>query len=390
MIIHGIPVRLTLNDTIKNFLAVLISIAAGLLLRFWETGSRVAGAVLFPTGLIYVKLFFLLAMPLVCLQIVCGVIRHLQNRENAKALESLWRFHSVNSVGAAVLGMVAGCMVCFSGIPVFHSGTVRFGLPVLRLFFPGAVLLSVVIAFAAVRSGAAGEAARNIFLSLAGVFGMAGTLLLKFLPVGIFMLLCPVVALQGAGVLWLPVKLTVLTVFCCFAYGMLVCGYHLRHCGKDSPRHFMRYFKAVLLQAFSDAHTEPFEEAALRSLQRLGITGTEGRDGFRQGCSFGCAGTVIYCGIACMAAAQYAGMELSFRLVAGVFVWIVLLLQTNLDFPGAGLFCALAVIIMAGIRPEAAIPLLLCEWLLGGVRSVLDTAFAGVGVYLADKLGWMK
>ena len=391
MIIHGIPVRLKLNDTILNCIAALVSIVAGALLHFWDTGARLAGALLFPTGLLYAKLFFLLAMPLVCLQIVCGVMRHLQERGKAPAKESLWRFHSVNSFGAALLGLLAGCTVRFSGLPVFHSVTVHFGLPLLKLFFPCAVLLSVAIGFASVQAGDAGKDARRLFRSLTRVFGVTGTLLLKFLPIGLFMLLCPVIALHGVSVLWLPLKLSALTLFCCAAYGMLVCGYHLRHCGKDAPRHFMRYFKPVLLQAFSDAHAEHFEEdTVLRSLQRMGIAGEEARDGFRYGRLFGGAGTVIYCGIACMAAAQYAGMGISFRLAGGALLWIMLLLQTDLAFHGAGLFCSLTVIIMAGIRPEAAIPLLLCEWLLGGARTVLNTAFAGVGVYLADKLGWMK
>jgi hypothetical protein len=30
------------------------------------------------------------------------------------------------------------------------------------------------------------------------------------------------------------------------------------------------------------------------------------------------------------------------------------------------------------------------EWMLDGCRSALNSAAAGTGAYLADKLGWMK
>ena len=60
-------------------------------------------------------------------------------------------------------------------------------------------------------------------------------------------------------------------------------------------------------------------------------------------------------------------------------------------YRGSGLYCALMLLCLLG-RPlqAAAIPLLLFEWLLDGLRSGLNSAAAGTGAYLADKLGWMK
>ena len=58
---------------------------------------------------------------------------------------------------------------------------------------------------------------------------------------------------------------------------------------------------------------------------------------------------------------------------------------------GSGLYCALMLLCLLGLPLQAAaIPLLLFEWLLDGMRSGLNSAAAGTGAYLADKLGWMK
>jgi hypothetical protein len=44
---------------------------------------------------------------------------------------------------------------------------------------------------------------------------------------------------------------------------------------------------------------------------------------------------------------------------------------------------------MIGLPMRAAVPRLVFEWLLDGCRSALNSAAAGTGAYLADKLSWM-
>lgn len=390
MLIRGIPVNLKLNTTVLMIASLIISVLAGFLFRFAGVGPRV-NMLLYTTGIAYLKLLLLLAVPLVCLGLVTGVMARLEMRSDGSASVRLQVFHGIALVGAVILGMAAGYITGPSPIRlVYYKGYADAGFNLFRQMAPGVLLLSALAGAAAGKLGAEGEEARRLFRSLAAVFGYGGTLLLRFLPVGLFLLLCPMVAMRGVSVLWPGVKLVLVTAFCCVAYGILVYGYQLRHCGKDCPRHFLRNFKPVLLQSFAVCSSGSGEADALRSLQRMGITGDDGLAAWRCGSLLGKTGTVLYWGIACLTAVRYMGMPFSFLSGLGIFIWIVFVSLASTQYRGSGLYCALVLLFLLGFPLQVAVPLLLFEWLLDGLRSALNSAAAGTGAYLADKLGWLK
>ena len=389
MQIHGIPVNLKLNSTVLMIASFVISVLAGLILNLAGAGRGVY-VMLYSAGMAYLKLLFLLALPIVFLNLVSGVMQRLQLRSDGSSPARLWFFHSIAVIGAAVLGLAAGSIAGSAQIPAVFAGFSDFGLRWLQPIVPWALLLSVLTGAAAVKIGPEGEEARRLFRSLADVFAYAGTLLLRLLPLGLFFLLCPMIGIRGLAVLWPGVKLALVTAFCCAAYGTLVYGYQLRHCGKDCPAHFLRNFKPVLLQAFTACSSGSGEGEALHSLQRMGIAGEAGRTAWRCGELLGKTGTVLYLGIACMLAARYVGMPVSALPGVGFFVWILLFSLAGMKHRGSGLYCVLVLLFMLGLPLRAAVPLLMFEWLLDGCRSALNSVAAGTGAYLADKLGWMK
>ena len=387
MLIHGIPVNIKWNNTVLMIASFIISVLAGLILNFAGV-RRGASVMLFTVGMAYLKLLFLLAVPLVCLNLIAGVM--LQLRSGSRDSVRLRVFHCIAVTGAAILGMLAGSITGSSQIPAVPVGYIDFDLRWFRPFVPWILLLSVLAGVAAGKIGPEGEEARRLFRSLADVFAFAGTLLLRFLPVGLLFLLCPMIATRGLTALWPGVKLILVTAFCCAAYGVLVYGYQLRHCGKDCPGHFLRNFKPVLLQAFAVCSSGFGEGDALHSLQRMGIAEETGFAAWRCGKLLGKTGTVLYLGIACMMSVRYVGMTVPFVTEAGIFVWILFLSLAVLRYRGSGLYCMLVLLFLLGLPLRTAVPLLVFEWLLDGCRSALNSAAAGTGAYLADKLSWMK
>jgi Na+/H+-dicarboxylate symporter len=389
MQIHGIPVNLKLNSTVLMIASFIISVLAGLILNLAGAG-RGMYVMLYSVGMAYMKLLFLLALPIVFLNLVSSVMQRLQLRSDGSSPARLWFFHSIAVTGAAVLGLAAGGIAGSAQIPAVFAGFSDFGLRWFRPLVQWALLLSVLTGAAAAKIGPEGEEARRLFRSLADVFGYAGTLLLRLLPLGLFFLLCPMIGIRGLAVLWPGVKLVLVTAFCCAAYGTLVYGYQLRHCGKDCPAHFLRNFKPVLLQAFTACSSGSGEGEALHSLQRMGIAGEAGRTAWRCGKLLGKTGTVLYLGIACMLAVRYVGMPVSVLPGVGFFIWVLLFSLAGMKHRGSGLYCVLVLLFMLGLPLRAAVPLLMFEWLLDGCRSALNSVAAGTGTYLADKLGWMK
>ena len=388
MQIHGIPVNLKLNSTVLIIASFVISVVAGLIFGFAGVGRGVY-VTMYTVGMAYLKLLFLLALPLVFLNLVSGVMQRVQLQSDRSYPARLWFFHSIAVMGAAILGLAAGGITGSSMIPATFAGFADFGLRWLRPLVPWLLLLSVLIGAAAAKIGPEGEEARRLFRSLADVSAFAGTLLLRLLSVGLFFLLCPMIGARGLAVLWPGVKLVLVTAFCCVAYGVLVYGYQLHHCGKDCPAHFLRNFKSVLLQAFAVCSSGSGEGDALRSLWRMGIAEETGRTAWHCGKLLGKTGTVLYLGIACMLAVRYVGMPVSVLSGVGFFFWVLLFSMAGMKYRGSGLYCVLVLLFMLGLPMRAAVPLLVFEWLLDGCRSALNSAAAGTGAYLADKLGWM-
>ena len=388
MQIHGIPVNLKLNSTVLMIASFVISVVAGLIFGFAGVGRGVY-VTMYTVGMAYLKLLFLLALPLVFLNLVSGVMQRVQLQSDRSYPARLWFFHRIAVIGAAILGLAAGGITGSSMIPATFAGFADFGLRWLRPLVPWLLLLSVLIGAAAAKIGPEGEEARRLFRSLADVSAFAGTLLLRILPVGLFFLLCPMIGVRGLAVLWPGVKLVLVTAFCCVAYGVLVYGYQLHHCGKDCPAHFLRNFKSVLLQAFAVCSSGSGEGDALRSLWRMGIAEETGRTAWHCGKLLGKTGTVLYLGIACMLAVRYVGMPVSVLSGVGFFFWVLLFSMAGMKYRGSGLYCVLVLLFMLGLPMRAAVPLLVFEWLLDGCRSALNSAAAGTGAYLADKLGWM-
>ena len=388
MQIHGIPVNLKLNSTVLMIASFVISVVAGLIFGFAGVGRGVY-VTMYTVGMAYLKLLFLLALPLVFLNLVFGVMQRVQLQSDRSYPARLWFFHSIAVMGAAILGLAAGGITGSSMIPATFAGFADFGLRWLRPLVPWLLLLSVLIGAAAAKIGPEGEEARRLFRSLADVSAFAGTLLLRLLSVGLFFLLCPMIGARGLAVLWPGVKLVLVTAFCCVAYGVLVYGYQLHHCGKDCPAHFLRNFKSVLLQAFAVCSSGSGEGDALRSLWRMGVAEETGRTAWHCGKLLGKTGTVLYLGIACMLAVRYVGMPVSVLSGVGFFFWVLLFSMAGMKYRGSGLYCVLVLLFMLGLPMRAAVPLLVFEWVLDGCRSALNSAAAGTGAYLADKLGWM-
>ena len=388
MQIHGIPVNLKLNSTVLMIASFVISVVAGLIFGFAGVGRGVY-VTMYTVGMAYLKMLFLLALPLVFLNLVSGVMQRVQLQSDRSYPARLWFFHRIAVMGAAILGLAAGGITGSSMIPATFAGFADFGLRWLRPLVPWLLLLSVLIGAAAAKIGPEGEEARRMISSLADVTAFAGTLWLRILPVGLFFLLCPMIGVRGLAVLWPGVKLVLVTAFCCVAYGVLVYGYQLHHCGRDCPMHFLRNFKSVLLQAFAVCSSGSGEGDALRSLWRMGIAEETGRTAWHCGKLLGKTGTVLYLGIACMLAVRYVGMPVSVLSGVGFFFWVLLFSMAGMKYRGSGLYCVLVLLFMLGLPMRAAVPLLVFEWLLDGCRSALNSAAAGTGAYLADKLSWM-
>ena len=142
MQIHGIPVKLKLNSTVLMIASFIVSVLVGLILGFAGAGRGVY-VMMYTVGMAYLKLLFLLALPLVFLNLVSGVMQRVQLQSDRSSPARLCFFHSIAVVGAAILGLAAGGITGSSMIPATFAGFADFGLRWLRPLVPWLLFLSV-------------------------------------------------------------------------------------------------------------------------------------------------------------------------------------------------------------------------------------------------------
>ena len=126
MQIRGIPVNIKLNNTVLMIASLIVSVLAGLILGI-AGGGRGLNLMLYAVGMAYLKLLFLLAVPLVLLNLISGVMLRLHIWFDNSSPARLWLFHGIAVVGAAVLGMAAGTITGSSQIPAAFAGFTDFG-----------------------------------------------------------------------------------------------------------------------------------------------------------------------------------------------------------------------------------------------------------------------
>lgn len=391
MLFRRIPIKLQLNHSLITLLSVIFSLVAGSLLYFWEAGRDLIVPPFFSVGLFYMRVLFLLSVPLVGAALWQGTSLLTVSWRSKRLSPRLALHYGTTVTGAVFIGVAAGLLMSGYGSSIFLR-TVE-DVPEMQwlcILLPPLMLLCFLTGPAGIRAGKeaapAQRAGRAFFLIVKNI----SAILLHFLPVGTALLLIPLLALTGLQVLWLCLKLMLTGAFCGVLYIGLLYGCHLRRCGRDCPRHFWGFFRQAVFQGISSCDSGRCAETAIRDLYRLGVSEESSRSVFDLGRVYGAAGTGMYCGLLCMTAARFAGSLPGWELVLTAFLFCVMTCAGKLDFPGGGLFRGLLLILLLGIPPEGAIPFVITERFFDSLRTGMNVFSAGAGTYLSDKLRWIR
>lgn len=386
--IYGIPIKIKLNYTLLALLSLLLSLAAGLLLYFWEPGQRLMAPFFFAAGLFYVQLLFLLSVPLVGLSLWQGAFL-LRRAWDRKRLSPRLALHDgIGTAGAVFVGLGAGFLAGDNSGTFFTTARPGPGFLGLESLLPLLAVLCLLAGSVSGREGVETVPAGKLLGSLAFLFQRTGEILLRFLPMGLALLLIPLLALSGIRSLWLCLQPVLLVLFFGVVYAFFVYGFQLRRCGKACPGNFWHFFRQTVLEGVSTCCFRRCAGTAVRNLMRLGIPEGMARDIWGLGGAGSAAGTGLYCGLLCFAAARFTGRPVGWEWVLMGLLFCLLTGLARLDFPGGGLFRGLFLVLLLGIPPEGALPFVIMERFFDCLRTGINVLAVGVGAYLSDKLQW--
>ncbi len=190
-------------------------------------------------------------------------------------------------------------------------------------------------------------------------------LILKLSPVGVFCLLCPVVAENGPAVLG-SLAMVLLVAYLGYVIHMLVTySFSVRLLGKLSPFQFFRGMMPAMMMAFSSASSVGTLPLNLECSEKLGADRDVASFVLPLGATINMDGTAIYQGVCSVFIASCFGINLTFVQMLTIVLTATLASIGTAGVPGAGMVMLAMVLQSVGLPVEGIA-------LVAGIDRIFD------------------
>lgn len=405
--------RLTLNSQI--FIAVLASLAFGILLQQLGTEAAIYPKAIFACDIIgntFVDLLKMILIPLVFTSVTVGVA-HLRYHNNK---HQVWQTTLVFFLFTATLAIVLG----LSASNLFHLGAgldkhlfdadiqkiaaksltlsefaTHFfhGLFVnpLAAMVQGNVLAVVVFAlFLGIALIVLADKAQTLIAmteEFLAVIMLIVSWIMKVAPIGIFALLTKLVATQDIALLGTLAKFIVVIIGTTLLHGFVVLPLVLFLITGVSPLFFFKGARESLITAFATSSSSATLPVTLRCTE-IHLKVDKDIAGFvvPLGATVNMDGTALYEAAAALFIANLTGVELNFLQQVIVFITAMLAAIGAPGIPSAGMVTMVMVLQSVGLPAEAIAILLPIDRLLDTVRTVVNVEGDMIGSLVVQKL----
>lgn len=368
--------------TLQIALALVLGVVGGI---FLQKQSAFAEQYIRPFGTIYLNLIKMIVIPVVTLSVIQGVIS-LQDVKKVGAMggKTLLFFLCTTAFAVTIGLMVANLLQVGSGytLPtedISYTPTAPPGLMdtivnifpsnILTPFAENAMLQIIVVAilfgFGILLAGEKGTKVSTAVDSLASVSFQVMHLILRLSPAGVFALILPVVAQQGAGVL-LPLMQVILAAYLAYLIHLtVVYGLAVTVVAKVNPFRFFRQMGKPMLFAFSSASSVGTLPFSMESTEKLGVSKAVSGFVLPLGATINMDGTAIYQGVCVIFIARIFGVELTLVQQLTVVLTSVLASIGTAGVPGSGMLMLAMVLQSVGLPVEGIA-------LVAGIDRILD------------------
>ena len=368
--------------TVQIALGLGLGVAVGL---FLQANSTVATDYIRPIGTIYLNLIKTVVVPVVVLSIVQGVVSLQDIKKVGTIGLGTLLFYLCTTALAVTVGLVlanilkvgAGFQLSAEQLSYQAADAPPFMQTLVNIFpsnflapmTEGAMLPTIVIAlltgFGIILAGEKGQAFFCVVESAAQVVFRIMSLILGLSGIGVFALICPVVAENGIQVL-LPLLKLVLVAY--IGYGIHMAVVYSASVGLLARVRPIAFFKAMLrpgLVAFSSASSVAALPFTLEAVEKLG--GKKEITGFvlPLGTTVNMDGTAIYQGVCAIFIAQIFGISLDFTQQLTIVLTATLASIGTAGVPGAGMIMLAMVLQSVGLPVEGIA-------LVAGIDRILD------------------
>lgn len=368
---------------IQIFIGLFLGIFAGFL--FLAAGkSEWAVDYVKPFGTIFLNLIKFIVIPIVLSSIIGGVISMKDIRKVGAIGGKTVVFYMLTTACAVFIGLVIANLFKGTFQPLQTSNleyevtqTVRFMDTLVNIFpsnviepLANATMLQVIViallfGFGIIMAGEKGEPLAKVIISLSDVSMTIMELILKLSPIGVFCLITPVVAENGAKILG-SLAMVLFTAYLCYMiHAVLVYSATVKAFSGLNPLKFFKEMAPAMAMAFSSASSMGTLPLNLECVEKLGGKKDVASFVLPLGATINMDGTAIYQGVCAVFISACFGIDLTLSEMLTIVLTATLASVGTAGVPGSGMIMLAMVLQSVGLPVEGIA-------LVAGVDRIFD------------------
>lgn len=372
------------------FIALVLAIAAGLLL---QKHAQFAETYIKPFGTIFLNLLKFIVVPIVLFSIMCGIISMRDIKKvGAIGLKTVV-YYMCTTAFAITIGLIGGNLFkkMFPVIATtdlsYQVGEKTSLMDTIVNIFPSnfispmaeanmlqVIVMALLIGFAIVLVGE--EKNTRIITAcndLNDVFMKCMEMILKLSPIGVFCLLCPVVAANGATIIGSLAMVLLAAYVCYIVHAVVVYSFAVKTIGGISPLTFFKEMLPAIMFAFSSASSVGTLPINMECTEKLGTSREIASFILPLGATINMDGTAIYQGVCAIFIASCYGIHLTLPQMLTIIFTATLASIGTAGVPGAGMVMLAMVLTSVGLPVDGIA-------LVAGVDRIFDMGRTTVNI----------
>lgn len=363
------------------FIALVLGIIAGLLL---QSHADIADSYIKPIGTIFLNLLKFIVVPIVLFSIMAGIITMSDIRKVGSIGIKTIVYYLCTTAVAILIGLVGGNL--FKGFfPILDTSDLVFEASETTSFmdtivgiFPSnfiaplseatmlqVIVMAILIGFSVILVGDEAAPAVKGINSLNAIFMKCMEMILRLSPIGVFCLICPVVATNGAAILGSLAMVLLTAYICYFVHMVLVYSIAVKTLGGMSPIAFFKGQFPAMIFAFSSSSSVGTLPINMQCCEKMGADKEITSFVLPLGATINMDGTAIYQGVCAIFIAACYGISLTPSQMLTIVLTATLASIGTAGVPGAGMVMLAMVLASVGLPLDGIA-------LVAGVDRIFD------------------
>ncbi len=364
------------------FIALILAIITGLLI---QKQAAFAETYIKPFGTIFLNLIKFIVGPIVLFSIMCGIISMKDIKKVGSIGLKTVVYYLCTTAFAITLGLIGGNIfkrffpvvattdltysastkmsVMDTIVDIFPS---NFLAPISQSNMLQVIVMSILLGFSIILLG--DDKNQGIVAAcnkLNDIFMKCMELILKLSPIGVFCLLCPVVASNGSAIIG-SLAMVLLTAYIVYAvHALVVYSASVKTLGGTSPVKFFKEMLPAIMFAFSSASSVGTIPINMECVEKVGAKKEITSFVLPLGATINMDGTAIYQGVCAIFIASCYGINLTFSQMITIILTATLASIGTAGVPGAGMVMLAMVLTSVGLPVDGIA-------LVAGIDRIFD------------------